>query len=220
MADFLEPLDDRLDQTSLSVEIKAQMFSYDIGYWQGPAYFDIPALRILLHETVHFWQMLSMSFLTNLAIESWDALLQFESTGEIDAYTDLQSRLEEKHPELGFSAFDIIETLARFWDIHVLGPAKVRDFESQPRNYSAPADHQLKLSPFADIPPYSATEFDAVMTVASYNEPYRRAISKWGSAGAAVMFPMVAYFSLQSRNPTKIYRRRRCQQSCARCRQS
>jgi hypothetical protein len=84
--------------------------------------------------------MLSMGFLTNLAMESWNSLLRFESTGEVGAYNDLQSRLEENHPELGFSALDLMEALARFWDIHVLGPDKVRDFESQPRYHSQATD--------------------------------------------------------------------------------
>ena len=35
----LEPQADRLDWASLTVEIKVPAFPFDIGYYQGPAYF-------------------------------------------------------------------------------------------------------------------------------------------------------------------------------------
>src|ERR1700737_1217923 len=100
MTNPLEPQADRLDWVSLCIEVKVPVFPYAIGYWEGPSYFEIPSLRILFHETVHFWQLLSMGFLTNLAGEIWQSLLQFERISEGGVYTSLQRRFEENHPQL------------------------------------------------------------------------------------------------------------------------
>jgi hypothetical protein len=208
MPEVLEPQADRLDWASLSVEMRVPSFPYNLGYWEGPAYFDIAPVRILVHETIHFWQMLSMGFLTNLGVEVWHSLIEFEKTGKTNKFNRLQQKLEEKDPQIGFSALDLVETHARFWDIHILGPEKVREFEQKQRSYhGAVIDYVQKLPADAQHSPYHGDVFDPTMTAATYGEPYRRAIESWRSAGAVVMFPIAAYFALQTPDPVKVYRK-------------
>ncbi|HTD20388.1 MAG TPA: hypothetical protein VK667_12755 [Ktedonobacteraceae bacterium] len=149
-----------------------------------------------------------MGFLTNLALEIWLSLIYFEKTGETEKYNDLQKKLVSKDSAIGFSPLDLMECHARFWDIHVLGPAKVKQFEQEPRNYHlVPADYSLKRPKDAPWTGYTGDVFDATMTGASYGEPYRRALEQWGSTVAVVMFPMASYFALQTPNPIKAYKK-------------
>jgi hypothetical protein len=204
----MAPQGDRLDWASLCVELRVQAFPFNIGYWEGPAYFDIAPVRILIHETIHFFQMLSMGFLTNLCLETWRSAVEFEKTGVANKYNDLQEELERRDADLGFSALDLVETHARFWDVHILGPEKVRTFEEQPRQYHEAVGNPVQTrDSMMPVKSYNGEQFDAAMTVSSYGEPYRRAIELWDSQRAVVMFPMAAYFALQSRHPLKTYKK-------------
>jgi hypothetical protein len=109
---------------------------------------------------------------------------------------------------MGFSARDLMETHARFWDIHILGPNRIIDFERQQRLYHEPVrDPQQKIPETSYSGPYTGSEFDAAMTTGSYSEPYRRALELWGSTVSVVMFPMAAFFAFQTPNPIKVYKR-------------
>ena len=196
----------RFDRPSMAVELDAPHFAFDIGYLQGPAYYDIPYLRVYVHETLHFWQMLSVGFVTNLGIQEWDDLLEFEPSGKVPKDADLKLLLREQHSELGFSAMDLIEALARYWDIHILGPVKLQEWSSVKRSYEGPISTQRVRDPSETPRPYFAGEFDALMKAEdTYAEPYRLALARWGSQKSVVLFPLVGYCALQTKRPVRVF---------------
>src|SRR5215470_14567268 len=46
-----------------------------------PAACNLALSRVVLHETVHFWQYLSSAYLAEIAMEDWERLKQFEQDG-------------------------------------------------------------------------------------------------------------------------------------------
>jgi hypothetical protein len=119
---------------------------FDIGYLFGPAAFslDYPTmLRVYTHEVLHFWQTLSMGFITNLALNEWLALSEYEQTGNPSRQSDLLQAFTTRDPDLGFSASDLSEALCRFWDIHILNPEDLLKEQNQPEDYYLMIDQSL-----------------------------------------------------------------------------
>ena len=84
--------------------------------------------RVYAHERLHLWQTLSQGFIARQASLEWQRLQRFEQTGEVAAHPEFNDQLEKffkKHSEWGFSAWNLSEALARFWDIQSTGASKI-----------------------------------------------------------------------------------------------
>ena len=225
-----------LDRISLTVTVDEDSFPFDYRYLWGPAPFGKPALRKYMHEVLHFWQALSMGFITNLAFGEWGTLLDYERTGDPTGRVALMRRFNEQNPEVGFSPRQLDEALCRYWDIHILNPvrileqehladdARIREFRSRfgdllerqddsggEATLDLPAWMTEGLDParvqeLARPKAYTGEAFDLLMQLEDdYASPYRLMLKHVGSKSSVILFPLVAYFSLQTRDPVRVF---------------
>lgn len=122
------------DFLSLRLEIDCQQpVDYDwIRLWSDPGAvdWDWNFHRPLIHETFHFWQLLCSPYLARLISTERTRLEAFESFGAIPPPNDYRERFTAVDPELGFSAEQLLESWARFWEIQVQTPLYLLQQES------------------------------------------------------------------------------------------
>ena len=195
----------RFVRPAMVIDVRTKYFPFEYGFLEGPGYYDIPPLRVIFHELTHFWQTVSMNFLSNVAFTEWRTLLKYEAKQLGGEISDLSKELHTADHTAGFSANDLLETLSRYWDIHTLGPQKILEWQGLNTDYDLAKRFDLIRSPTETISPYAAKEFDAAMLAATYAEPYRLIHEKLKSFHAAVAFPILAYFAFQSPHPVRLY---------------
>ncbi len=141
------------------------------------------ASRILCHETLHFWQILASDYLANLVILEWSRVKLFESTGVMLPRDAKWNEFLMLRNECGFSAFQLMESWARFWDVHMRGPHHIIDEEEISINF-LPEGRRTELTKPCmakylgkDVTAYTIEHFSLVMTngidCAIYGAPYR-----------------------------------------------
>ena len=179
--------------------------------------------RVLFHETLHVWQVLSQAFQTNLALleygyarrymdagryltlEEGQRLLGIEQTAQERAVEQELERLDMAHVDpLGFSPHDLYESVARYWDITVVGADLVyRSITGEP----LPAS-QMVWNEEAQARGPTLSAINGVMKLAedSYSLPYIIATDKFPGLGE-LLFPLVAHASLQTRQPVQVFGR-------------
>lgn len=165
--------------------------------------------RVLYHETIHFWQLLSSGYVANLVGEEWGRLLEYEDTGELPEKSDLVAGHNRPAPGDPFSPRELVECWARYWDVHTRSPARIV------REEGIPVDdpRQLEIEFSAVLPAYTGDAFDTVMQVgedcALYGRPYRWLLETVDghSALAAILFPVVAHAAFGSPDPVALFRR-------------
>jgi hypothetical protein len=197
----------RFIRPSLAIEIFANEFAYSDEYMQGPAYYDIPLLRVYAHEFLHFWQLLSHGFFANMALSEWSDLIQFENTHVVGKPSKIYSEFYRVDVETGYSAYDIVECLARYWDIHILGPEKLREWIIGKDLYDRSFSTKRILPSYREPKSYSGRDFDSlVSSEEGYTRPYLAIVNRLGSFAAAIFFPLLAHFSLQTRQPATVFK--------------
>lgn len=173
--------------------------------------------RVIFHESVHYWQQIGQSFLTRMILEDWERLIKFEKDGTKSEVGPYRREFVRKDQKLGFSARDLQESLARFWDVHVLGPHNLLEIEfSDPRraiseefkkNY-----FELKTAGRIIHPKhagYSDIAFDLAMsaTAGNYAMPYQFIREHHNSIATGTMFPLVGHFAFQTERPIDMFRK-------------
>ena len=194
----------RLYLTSLAIELDADYFEFDESFIYGPAKFNIPILRVFIHEVLHFWQTLSLGFITNLALHEWLQLLDYEN--KITYFRDQERKkmlnsFKKVHPKLGFSAYNLSEALCRFWDIHIMGPLIMVKIHHDKLGFNLSEVDKIFKQRIM-----TSQVYDMLMQVEdTYAEPYRFSLKKWGSKNSVIMFPTIAYFALQTPSPVEVF---------------
>lgn len=197
-------MSNKLYLVSLAIELDADYFEFDKYFIYAPAKFNNPILRVFIHEVLHFWQAISLGFITNLALQKWLQLLDYENKATYFSKHERQKLLnsfKKVHPEFGFSAYNLSEALCRFWDIHIMGPLNMIKIHHDKLGFSLSEvdkifGQDIMLSPV----------FDLLMQVEdTYAEPYRFSLKKWGSKNSVIMFPIIAYFALQTQSPVEVF---------------
>jgi len=197
------------DRCSLAIELASDFFPFEEEYLQQPRLYDNAAVRVFVHETLHFWQVLSSGFLANLALSEWHNLLEFEGSGELTPQSSILGSFVRENPEMGFSPWNLSEALARFWDLHITGPQK--NLRQRLLLTDSPDLSRMGLETPTDLPgseaqAYSSEQFDTLMLLEdTYAEPYRLSLARWGSLKSVLLFPLVGYFSLQTSMPVKVF---------------
>ncbi len=177
--------------------------------------------RHLYHESLHFWQLVSSRFLQLLVIDEWERLRAFEERSEIVPSTRWQDTFGRALPGEPFSARDLVECLARFWDVHTRSPLRIIREEEDALG--------VNLAPIDAVRPgdaYSSTEFDAVMLRGPdcevYAKPYRWMLDKAKAAPAVkdlggkveesaswavgLLLPIAGFLSLNTDTPVPAFR--------------
>jgi hypothetical protein len=195
------------NRPSCSIELRVKKFEYNEDYFHGPSYFQLPILRILIHEITHFWQAISLGFVTNLCLEDWRAILDFEKDQQTVKLDKLKKALHSQDDKLGISPNDLLECLARYWDVHILGPVLVTGWAKDTRDYQDVSDTRRVVEISATRSPYGAENFHAAMIAdPSYALPYKLAVEQHGFNTATVLFPLAAYYALQTPHPIPVYK--------------
>ncbi|TDD26333.1 hypothetical protein E1218_13210 [Kribbella turkmenica] len=156
--------------------------------------------RLLIHETVHFWQLLGSGYLTRLVADEWQRLLALEADGTLLA----ESARVAAHRDptaVPFAADELVEAWCRYWDVHIRGPLRVMAEEhlERPEGPTRPEA-------------YSHTDYDFVMTHGPleqlYARPYRWLLDRTGgdSLICNALFPFVVFTAFASDEPVTFVR--------------
>ena len=170
--------------------------------------------RVVFHETVHYWQQLAQGFMALMAEEDWQRLQRFEKTKVLDPPGPYRVEFVRQH-DSGFSAYDLQESLARYWDVHVIGPATLleMDFVDPKRDI----DEFFKQQYFAFkkkgmiVHPqhggYSDLAFKMAMeaSAGNYAKPYGYVRDRFNPIVTDVVFPLAGHFALQTRKPIDVF---------------
>ncbi len=197
---------DAFYRPSLTIELDTAHFSFDHGYLAGPGFYRVPSLRVYIHETIHFWQTLNQGYLTNLAQEEWLALLEFEKTGRNAKYGNLQSAYTTKELSVNYSTADLVEGLARFWDIMILGPDRLEEWNTGGYSHRTPFTTERQDDPQKPVKPMTNQLFDRLMQLEdAYAAPFRLMLEQWGTNNSIMLFPLVGHFSMQTPKPAQTF---------------
>ncbi len=171
--------------------------------------------RVVFHETVHYWQQLTQGFMAKLAEEDWLRLTAFESGKADTGPGPWRRELVRLDPAAGFSARDLQESLARFWDVHVIGPHTLLEIEFQDPRRSFDEAFQANYFTFKKkgliVHPlhggYSSLAFDMAMNAAAghYARPYQYVQQRMNPALTGALFPLVGHFAMQTERPAEVF---------------
>jgi hypothetical protein len=167
--------------------------------------------RILMHESLHGFQLAGCSWLQRLVAEEWQRLRAFEATGTATPFGPLRTAWATPAPGLPYSVRDIAECLARFWDIHIRGPNTILgENEAQPAPYDYLA-YEYALRAGAKLDSYPKPYLH--IQIAAFHSP---AIAKLGAAApernavraswaTQLLFPLVGFLALNSADPVRAF---------------
>jgi tetratricopeptide (TPR) repeat protein len=197
----------RFVRPSLSIELDGDRFPFEPGFLQAPAVYGRPVLRQWFHEVLHFWQTLSEGFVTNVALAEWMDLLAWEGGLEPPNSTAaLRREFIRVHADLGFSSWNLHEALCRFWDIHVIGAARLLDPEWGLQPITSASEDFMKRVVESDSRGTTSDQFDSLMQEGdAYSGPYRYALARWDTRQCVTLFPIVGYFALQTASPVDVF---------------
>jgi len=147
--------------------------------------------------------------------QDWDRLGRFEQDGRKGDAGTYRVEFVRRDEAAGFSAHDLQESLARFWDLHVIGPHRIieMDFEDPHRNI----DDFVKEQYFAfkkkgmivhpEHGGYSDLAFDMAMDISAgnYATPYRHLRGRYNPVVAGTLFPLAGYYALQTETPVRVF---------------
>jgi hypothetical protein len=157
--------------------------------------------RLLIHETVHFWQVLGSGYLANLIADEWQRLTTLETQGTLLSESP-RVALHRDRTVTPFSAAELVEAWCRYWDVHIRGPIQVMAEEHLER----PAGRRRRDS-------YSNADYDLVMTQGpleqTYARPYRWLLQETDgdSLTCNALFPFIGYTAFISDDPVVFIRR-------------
>lgn len=150
------------------------------------------APRILMHECLHVWQLVGSRWLLAMVAEEWGRLQDWQPGAPPSSPGPLrQAYGRPDHGQL-FSVRDLVECLARFWDVHIRGPQRLLDEEGDDLGglramIAARRDQEGHGG-------YASLEFDALMIEgrqhAAYAAPYRWLLDRAKQAPAVANLPL------------------------------
>ncbi len=164
--------------------------------------------RVLYHESIHFWQLLSSAYLANALQDEWLRLLEFERTGHLRPVSDLVSQMSERRSGEPFSAYELMECWARYWDVHTRSPARIIE-EDQ---IQVPEEVLLRIRR-GNLDGYTSDAFDLFMQQGNdaelYAAPYRWMLEQCDrhSAFANIAFPILVFHAFGSPDPVGLLRK-------------
>lgn len=187
----------------------------DIRALHHPAGFESALSRVILHETVHLWQYLSSGYLAGLAAEDWHRLKSFEHDGKVTSAGQKRRTFIATSEKLQFSPKDLHESLARFWDMHILGPPLLIELELASPTRSIPEEfvreyreaEKAGLIRHPEHGGYSDLSFRMAMRCAAgnYGRPYLWLLNLAGVPLADILFPLCGFFAFQTPDPIRAF---------------
>jgi hypothetical protein len=171
--------------------------------------------RVILHETIHLWQYLSSGYLANLVEEDWLRLKAFEQGDTPAPAGPKRKAFLERSPHLGFSVKDLHEALARFWDMHILGPPLLIELELADPQRTLPEGFEQGYREAEEAGMirhpvhggYSDLSYRWAMRCAAgnYGKPYLWLLEQVGVPRADIIFPLAGFFAFQTPDPLRAF---------------
>lgn len=177
--------------------------------------------RRIFHETVHYWQFIAHTALIRLVEEDWARLQRFQATGVVEPAGPLRRAFRTPDALAGFSPEDLMECLARVWDVHTLGPPNLIELEladskrdiggviTRAQYEQLKADGQIwhHYNEEGNGEGYSSLSFDIAMRAAAgrYALPYLAARDATNELVAGALFPLCGHFALHAQAPVAFY---------------
>ena len=186
-------------------------------WWPKPVSFTHGATylprrsRTLLHESIHYWQQLSHGYLFGLAEEDWEQLLKWERTGEAAPAGPRRRDYVEPHGPHGFSASDLCESLARFWEVLLFGPGPlIRDGLDEAKKNGRRLERLERLEAewkeLAREQPLPDRAFDLAMNIAGgYGHPFAVVREILDPQVSLIFFPLLGHFALKTTRPVHFF---------------
>jgi hypothetical protein len=182
------------------------------NFYQNPnnAAWGQTLCRVLYHESIHFWQFLSCGYIANLVGEEWARLLDFENSGRIRPHSNLVQNYRRRLDDRPFSAGELAECWARYWDVHTRSPALIIREDGidvppgEPLEFTEPGRE-------GHPPSYTGRAFDTFMQqgrdAALYAQPYRWMLQQASghSAFVAITFPAIVHSAFQTPDPIGVF---------------
>lgn len=96
-------------------------------FFAGPnrATFGARVPRVLMHECLHGFQLAGSRWLQRMVAEEWQRVLELERTGTAPPQGPLRASWGRPPPGYSFCVRDLVECLARFWDVHIRGARRI-----------------------------------------------------------------------------------------------
>ncbi len=197
------------------IEVDHQWRPADPKVLRHPAAHETTESRVVFHETVHYWQHVGQGFLAKMAEEDWNRLQQFEFDATVSDPGPYRLEFVRRHDQADFSALDLHESLARFWDVHAIGPQRLieMDFDDPKRQF----DESFKAQYFAlkqkglivhpEHGGYSDLAYNMAMeaSAGNYAKPYLYVLEHYNPVVTATVFPLAGHFALQSERPVEAF---------------
>jgi hypothetical protein len=155
--------------------------------------------RVLYHESIHFWQLLSSGYLANAIQDEWLRYREFERSACLTAPSEFVRGMTIRRPGAAFSVHELMECWARYWDVHTRSPARIIEEDDIP----VPPGRITRTQQGA----YTAEAFDLFMQAGKdahlYAAPYRWVLERSGghSALANILFPILTFHAFGSPDP-------------------
>jgi hypothetical protein len=165
--------------------------------------------RWMYHETLHLWQHASAAFLIRCTEEDWSRMRRYEQGGGLQRENAIAAEYVRQDPEAAFSAVDLQECLTRYWELQAFDPLTVL---TEHLHSARKEDGTLgqRLRQFWESP---AQDPNAPLTLAmeiiggQYALPFSNLTKRAATAMAAGLFPLAAFFALQTDSPVPFYMR-------------
>lgn len=168
--------------------------------------------RRLYHETLHFWQLLGWGYVANCAAATWRRVLEFEQNGTVPPPSAHGLEAMGDAGDGPFSPRELLEAVARFWDVHTRSPAQVIAEDGLADDAARAVGALTMDDPHGgDLVAYTNNAFDFVMQhgpdCQRYAEPYRWLLERvqGASAFAVIMFPLCAHAAMGTPNPVRVF---------------
>lgn len=200
----------KVDIVSWLINVRHDWEPETEDHWDNPSQY--PIMRQILHESVHFWQAVGTPYFSEVSFDAFKDYLRIRSTAYEKSKNDpipvdllelepnrlyflYYQKIMHRYGEL--SGADIIEGLARYWDIHLCGVRHMLEGLDK----KEVDDAQLKYGPFflPDQLHYTDTAFRYVFeeVEARYNKAYKFALDNIGRE-AFILFPILGFLSLST----------------------
>jgi hypothetical protein len=198
---------------SLLIQVASQAEESDRLALRLGAALDLRRARMIFHEAVHYWQQLSQGFLLRLADEEWQRMKNFERSGKVLAMGPIGQEFAHRYADIGFSARDLHECLARFWEVAAFTPRAIIDEELRTQRVEAhsdfrEADRRVRAQLGLPAGASGAYDFHVAMHMigGEYASPFLSTCQDFLDV-AVFVFPWLAHFALQARAPVPMFSR-------------
>jgi hypothetical protein len=180
--------------------------------------------RLLMHESLHAWQLASSHWLLRLVDEEWSRALALQPGRPPDPAGPLRRAYGRTAAGEPFSVRDLVECLARFWDVHIRGPHTLLAEEADECGARLTGITERRRD--GRHGSYTSIEFDALMAdegreYSAYAAPYRWLMEQaeaadvvlaWGWPGregaswaANVVLPIAGFVALNADQPVAAF---------------